>query len=47
MTLLQASPDTMVLLTAEQHKSSMLDPKISLVWFNLDGKFIGPYTYKK
>jgi hypothetical protein len=30
-------------LTPEQHQTVLLNIKVNLVWFNVDGKFIGPY----
>lgn len=40
-----AKPEDMVLLTEEQHKKFINNTKVNLVWFNVNGKFVGPYTY--
>lgn len=37
-------PDNLILLTREQHQAVLLNPAVRLIWFNIEGKFIGPYT---
>ncbi len=43
MELLSASPAKMILLTPEQHQKVLLNTRVKLAWFNVGGKFVGPY----
>lgn len=43
--LLNAKPENMILLSKEQHQKYLMNSKVNLVWFNVDGIFIGPYAY--
>jgi hypothetical protein len=47
MPLLTDKPEAMVLLTPAQHKAVMLNQAVRLVWFNVDGTFVGPYVEPK
>jgi hypothetical protein len=44
MPLLTDKPEEMILLTPEQHQAVMLNVATRLVWFNVNGSFVGPYV---
>ena len=43
--LTTAKQHDMLLLTKEQHLKVQKNIKVNLVWFNVNGVFIGPYAY--